>query len=137
MKLISHRGNLKGPDTSTENKPSQIMKALAAGYDVEVDVWYQDDQYWLGHDRPQYETSLSFLKNPRLWCHAKNLKALENMLKYDVHCFWHQTDDYVLTSKGFIWTYPNKTICSKSVIMCNDKHNFVDLNCYAICTDYV
>jgi len=25
-----------------------------------------------------------------------------------IHCFWHQEDDVQLTSKGFIWTYPNK-----------------------------
>ena len=40
MKIISHRGNLTGPDPKQENKPSQILKVLEKGYEVEVDVWY-------------------------------------------------------------------------------------------------
>jgi hypothetical protein len=38
MLLISHRGNLKGPDSTLENSPSYIQKALDLGFSVEIDL---------------------------------------------------------------------------------------------------
>ena len=47
MILISHRGNLNGK-TDDENKPKYIEEAFSQGFDVEVDVWYIDNQsLWL------------------------------------------------------------------------------------------
>ena len=106
MFLISHRGNINGKNVQKENSPDYILKALSFGYDVEIDVWYVNNKFFLGHDTPQYEISIEFLKNDKLWCHAKNLASLEKMLYNNITCFWHQTDDYTLTSKGYIWTYP-------------------------------
>ena len=70
MILISHRGNVNGK-TNQENKPEYIRSALFQGYDVEIDVWYVDDKFYLGHNFPQYEIEESFLYNAKLWCHAK------------------------------------------------------------------
>ena len=39
MILISHRGNITGPNKEMENKPEYIEKTLKMGYDVEIDVW--------------------------------------------------------------------------------------------------
>ena len=50
MLLISHRGNINGKFESYENEPNYIDKALSLGYDVEVDVWFVDDNFYLGHD---------------------------------------------------------------------------------------
>lgn len=36
MKIISHRGNISGPDPELENNPMYITKALDAGFDVEL-----------------------------------------------------------------------------------------------------
>ncbi len=102
--VISHRGNINGPDKHVENHPDQIKKAISLGYDVEIDVWYKENQLYLGHDKPQYKVDLTFLKNSRLWCHAKNLKALKYMLANKIKCFWHQEDNFTLTSNGYIWT---------------------------------
>jgi len=38
MKLISHRGNLFGPNPTNENNPDYILNAIELGYDVEIDV---------------------------------------------------------------------------------------------------
>ena len=35
MKIISHRGNVRGPIPEKENRPSYIDCALGNGYDVE------------------------------------------------------------------------------------------------------
>ena len=87
MKYIAHRGNLIGPNPNKENHPNYILEALKQGFDVEVDVWYKDNRFALGHDKPQYTVDLKFLTNSSLWCHAKNIDALNMMLSYNVNCF--------------------------------------------------
>ena len=50
MVLISHRGNINGPILEMENKPDYIDKAINLGYEVEIDVWYENDKLWLEDD---------------------------------------------------------------------------------------
>ena len=54
MRKISHRGNLFAPNPERENSPHYIFEALAEGFDVEIDVWYQNGMIQLGHDKPIY-----------------------------------------------------------------------------------
>jgi hypothetical protein len=35
-----------------ENSPDYIWRAIQAGYNVEVDVWFVDGKFKLGHDEP-------------------------------------------------------------------------------------
>jgi len=73
-----------------------------------------------------------------LWCHAKNLQAFEALLKVGVHCFWHQEDDYTLTSKGIIWAYPGKAVTENSICVMPERFNSdIDPNCLGICSDTV
>ena len=91
---------------------------LKSNIQVEIDVWLKDGVILLGHDEPQYAVNFGFLKQNGLWCHAKNLDALHYMLEKNIkNSFWHQEDDYTVTSSGFIWTYPNKLITNKSIIV--------------------
>ncbi len=60
MILISHRGNITGANPSRENSPDYIQEALEADYNVEIDVWYKDKKWNLGHDEPQYEVESNF-----------------------------------------------------------------------------
>jgi hypothetical protein len=141
MKIIAHRGNLRGPKPELENNPEYLLIAISKGYDVEVDVWYDKvrEQLFLGHDYPKYPIEdKKFLKNEHMWCHAKNLDALEFMLKNKIHCFWHEHDERTLTSKGYIWTYPYKdTVPEKSVICMISPDDQAPKDCYGICTDWV
>ena len=135
--IISHRGNISGPSPKFENNPKFVTEAIRAGYDCEVDVWYENDRLYLGHDKPQYEISLKFLKNDKFWCHAKNLPSLEFMIKNDIHCFWHQEDNYTLTSRGFIWAYPGMPLVKDSICVMPEKAKWDTFNnCSGICTDY-
>ena len=137
MKIIAHRANLSGPNTSTENSIPAINVALYHGFDIEVDVWYKNNKWYLGHDKPLYLVDESFLQNKKLWCHAKNLEALNAMLKNKkIHCFWHQNDDFTLTSKGYIWTYPYKETIDNSVIVLTNKKDKIPKKCFGICTDF-
>mgnify|MGYP003147918481 CR=1 FL=1 len=139
MKLISHRGNINSKQPELENKISYIYDALDQGYDVEIDVWFKNDRFYLGHDEPTYEIDASFLCNQSLWCHAKNLEALAEMKKIgDIHYFWHQNDDYTITSQRYIWTFPNKSLYYDSICVLPELGHAKNINdCYGICSDYI
>lgn len=139
--IISHRGNTIGRDKSKENHPTQIQAALMAGFDVEIDLRFLDGKFVLGHDEGQYDIHESFLFNTKLWCHAKNVEALERMLHYKtiINCFFHDQDECCLTSNGFIWHYPGKMTVSNRVsiaVLPETIKNYDISNCYGVCTDY-
>lgn len=139
--IISHRGNINGINERFENDPFVIENIIAAGHDVEIDVWFIENKWYLGHDYPMHQVDLDFLNNKKLWCHAKNLNCLKNMLNNGINCFWHQEDDFTLTSSGIIWTYPGKKVCDKSVIVCNTleeaKNILQNTDAFGICTDFL
>ena len=140
MILISHRGNINGKNPERENSPEYISEAIEAGYHVEVDVYEHNDKLYLGHDKPQYQIEISFLKNDKLWCHCKNAKALEKLVTADVHCFFHKTDDVVMTSKGYMWVFPGKPALEGSIYVLPEitQYSKEDLRkCAGICSDYV
>ncbi len=140
MKIIAHRGLVNGPDKNLENKPKEILDALKQGYDCEIDLWYTNSELWLGHDHPEYFITSAFLENSGLWIHAKNLAALRWLTDSDLNYFWHQEDDFTLTSKKFIWTYPGKPLTMKSISVMPEWNNpelkNLDFKCYGICSDY-
>ncbi len=135
--MIAHRGNVDGPQPELENSPLYINKALAAGYNVEIDVWLVESRWMLGHDEPQYEVDEAFVVREGLWCHAKNIAALEELTSLGAHVFWHQEDDVTLTSRGFLWTYPGKDLTSKSICVMPEKAKYKTIECAGICTDYI
>ena len=138
-KLISHRGNISGPNISLENDPTYILEALSLGYDCEVDIWLVEKELYLGHDEPTYKTSIEFLSmhEESLWVHCKNFEALEYFNeKKQLNYFWHQEDNFTLTSKGYIWTYPGNVIGDNSVIVDNEK-KVSAYKCFGLCSDYV
>jgi hypothetical protein len=138
MLLISHRGNLDGSNISTENTIPQIVKAIGEGFDVEIDVRVINNEWYLGHDHHQYPVRVQFLKefSDKLWCHAKNVHALERMLDIGLHCFWHQEDNYTLTSKGVVWAYPNY-YANKGILVMPNKEFIENIKepIYGICVD--
>ena len=83
--LISHRGNLSGKAPNLENKPNYIDNAIYEGFDVEIDVWYKDNQLYLGHDKPQYSITIEWIENrkEKLWIHCKNIEAIIFFKEYN------------------------------------------------------
>ena len=137
MYLISHRGNLNGIIEDRENSPKYINEALEKGYDVEVDVRFENNQFFLGHDTNQYKISKKFLINKKIWCHAKTDKALDALEKINAHYFWHQEDDYTITNRGFFWTYPGKKLLTNSICVLPEKSNYEKISCKGICSDFI
>ncbi len=148
MKLIAHRGKINGPDSSIENSPDQIDKCIEQGYDVEVDVRYdpKTERLWLGHDDPQYAVTWWWLagRAQHLWIHCKDITTMfafsDGTSGYNY--FWHQEDDFTLTSKQFIWSYPGKPYTSRSIIVMPEQSNLSweslkVTNCHGSCSDYI
>ena len=140
MQKIAHRGNTSGPSIY-ENQIWYIEEAIKSGYDVEVDIWRINSNLWLGHNSAEYSVSEDFLNAyaDKLWIHCKNLDALQHLLKNKgLNVFWHQEDDYTITSKGYIWTYPGKLVTDNSVIVTFGKELGSDYStAFGVCGDYV
>jgi hypothetical protein len=105
--IIAHRALLEGPDAALENHPDQIARALSEGFDAEIDAWYLNGRWMLGHSTPDYETNWDLISQPGLWIHCKNIPAFFALRddNGEHNYFWHDGDALVLTSKGNVWTY--------------------------------
>ncbi len=83
--------------------------------------------------------SVQWLGSNPVWCHAKSFNALEALTTLGIHCFYHQNDDYVLTSSGYIWTFPGKKLYKKSIYVLPEHQKKFDnsLNYKGICSDFI
>ena len=137
MIFISHRGNILGPIPKKENHPDYILNALKKYY-VEVDVWLLNNKLYLGHDEPLYDIYDDILYNDKVLFHAKNYDAVVKLSHLNLHYYWHQEDDYTLTSQGLIWVYPGKKYCENSIVVMPELFTSdLKLNCKGICSDYI
>ena len=137
MIYISHRGNLDGKSEKDENNPEYVMNAVKKSFDVEIDVWFKEGNFFLGHDDPKFTIERHFLEKKQFWCHAKNTEALYELSKMNCHYFWHQEDDYTITSKGIIWAYPGKKLTSNSICVLPELFYKNIYHCLGICSDYI
>jgi len=139
MIIISHRGNINGPQPEHENKPAYIDAAIKLGYDVEIDLRTKDGKFYLGHDEPQYEVKTSWLiqRQIDLWVHCKDIETLEEALDLGLHCFWHDKDDYVITSERYVWSLSTSNTPEwHSIITVLPADNKDISNFSGVCTDY-
>lgn len=141
MKLISHRGNIDGPNPLLENNPEYINTAIDLGYDVEIDIWYYNNMLYSGHDEPQYLIDFTWLATciDKLWIHCKNIEAVVffTQHEYSYNYFWHDNDVVTLTSQKFIWAYPGNQPISNSIAVLPEINNDDITRCIGICTDYI
>lgn len=145
MYLISHRGNLNGPDSGTENLPEQVDKCLSLGIECEIDLRYEKSQLYLGHDTSQYQINLDWLndRSRLLWIHCKDTDSLFYLTKTRVslNFFWHDKDKYTLTSKGYVWSFPGAPVSANSIAVLpenwwNPSVGIPLKSALGICTDF-
>lgn len=141
MMIIAHRGNLLGPSIH-ENEPDYLAHAIDSGFMVEADIWASGTHVWFGHDGAQYKMPEDYIERygQGTIFHCKNLDALDFMKGTNQHFFWHQEDNYTLTSFGYVWVYPG--------LLAKNSVNYIIVNPHAIelppslldvggvCTDY-
>jgi hypothetical protein len=144
MILIAHRGNTKGPNKNLENTVSHIESAISDGYDVEIDIWGLGNYLYLGHDEANTKVDNSWLElhSGSLWIHCKNVTALSIMTGLSYNYFFHHTDAYTITSKGYVWAYPGNPPAGQSTIAVMPElftgKRQINLHKYAgVCSDFV
>ena len=142
MKFIAHRGNVDGVNFEKENTTEYIISTIDKGFDVEIDIWCINDEYYLGHDVPVEKISIDFLldNSKWLWCHSKDIHTFNELLKYDkINTFFHDSDDCALTSHKYLWTYFGKPLTEKSILLKFDKDDsfIIPKNIYGICSDNI
>ena len=145
MILISHRGNISGPNPEQENHPDYIWAAIQAGYDVEIDVWFTEGKFMLGHDKPQYEFPFGLIQNyhSKIWFHCKDINSALTLAKLDedFKYFCHSSEPYVCTSHKYLWIHDLTTNindkCIIPLLSKEDIKNYTNSEPYAICTDFV
>lgn len=163
MKLISHRGNLNGIEPDKENTLEAIDKCLSFGFDVMVDVWYDNSNWFLGTLGPSIPVSwtmLNSLKN-NLWMNARTVETFLLLKeKLNFKTFFNANGTFgALTSDDVFWLSPSKDPgLLESSLQCNcifhhriddtddeeinfrlqivTNKNFLYSSYYAICSDY-
>lgn len=140
MKIIAHRANLVGPDMESENTIDAISDCFERGFDVELDVWQLGNELFLSHHYPHEPAVIvprALLGDDRIWWHAKNTDAFVSLQNLVTHLFWHQNDDFALTTSGYLWTFPGCYLTDKSIqvlpeVSLQRVPDFV----YGVCTDF-
>ena len=133
--IISHRGNLRGRLPERENTLDYIDEAIAEGFDVEIDLWFHEGKFFLGHDGPETEVQMQQLidRSFNLWVHAKNLDVVTYLLQTELHWFWHDKDTMTLTSEGIPWAQPGQFVPNGITV----EFEIINIPSYAlgVCTD--
>lgn len=118
MKIYSHRGNLSGKDPR-ENEPAFLLDCIALGFHVEVDLWFADGAYFLGHDEPTHRIDLADFDREEVIFHLKNAHV-PHLERADA--FAIENDPYVLTRRGLLWmnygqpANPQGVMCSPELV---------------------
>jgi len=148
MLIISHRGNLNGPNPDRENSPSYIEEAIKNGLQCEVDLRVIEKKYYLGHDTHQYEVDEQWIRDMQnyLWIHCKNHTALSTLItrfkNNNIEYFFHTNDEYTLTTSNYIWMYPSITeqYDSNTIMAVPERVGFRNRSelpgILGVCTDY-
>lgn len=144
MIKISHRGNIDGKNPERENEPAYIQEALDQGYHCEVDVWFVDGEFRLGHDKPKYKFPFELIKNysSKLWLHAKDISTFSKLYDIDssgmyLNYFLHTTEDLVLTSKNYIWAFPGKQPIERSIAVMPEYNGDDVSSAIGVCSDLI
>ena len=146
MILISHRGNIDKKNPSRENSSDYIDEAINKGFQVEIDVWFIKNEFFLGHDYAEYKIDFDWIlkRKSQLWVHCKNISAIEELSNIgknpnysQINFFFHDNDDLTLTSKGFLWVFPGKQPVKNSIAVLPELYNDDLSSCIGICSDLI
>jgi hypothetical protein len=70
-------------------------------------------------------------------CHAKNLEGLVYLSNTNYNYFWHENDSFIITSKGYIWTYPGAKLSKFAICVLPEKFKWKKTQCIGICSDFI
>ena len=97
----------------------------------------------MGHDYGEHKLSIEWFEERKglLFIHAKDLATYTYFIRQKgFNVFWHQEDDYTLTSAGQIWAYPGSALNEKTICVMPETvlYSIKDISrCLGICSDFV
>ena len=139
---IAHRGLIDGPNHQAENSMTTITEWCRQGRASEIDIWWHQGRFWIGHDEPREPVSPEFLRSEYLWIHAKNPAALYHLQKlsnekgWGLRIFYHTDEDYVLTTTGDTIIYPGLPDMEGWTYMMPEMASMIPSVAAKICSDY-
>jgi hypothetical protein len=136
--FIAHRGNLTGRQPAEENRLEYLLHAYNECGAIECDIRTHDGKLYYGHDEPIELVDTNLILQYQWYCHAKDLDSLCTLLAMGAHVFWHQQDTITLTSKGYIWCYPDVYLIDPMAIWLDFENKFDDMNMvggFGLCSD--
>ena len=103
VSIVKHRAN-------SRKVISHYLRNTDIG--VEIDIWYFNDTFYVGHDYPEWEIpfdwlcedGLLFTHLDNILLHAKSWPTYCKLMSHDImahlHFFYHSTEPFAITSKG-------------------------------------
>jgi len=139
---IAHRGLIDGPKHEIENSITTITEWCRQGKASEIDIWWHQGRFWIGHDEPREPVGPEFLHSEYLWIHAKNpeafyqLQKLSNERGWGLRIFYHTDEDYALTTTGETIILPGLPDIEGWTYMMPEMRDIVPTVAGKICSDF-
>lgn len=139
---IAHRALVSGPNTTIENDITTIVYRCSHGLYSEIDIWYLNSKWYIGHDSPDKEITLHHLISPYLFIHAKNVEAfhelqiISNSHGLNLRIFYHTEEHYALTTLGETIIYPGLPEKNGWLYMMPERTGLTLQSSAMICSDY-
>ena len=137
MYLISLRGNILGIDDKKENKPYQIQEVIRMGFHCWVDVWWHNEQFYLGTDEPYYPIKPSFLNMFALWCNAMNFETLIKLKEQKAPHYFQWKGEPLMTNTEHIITDVISEIGIDDTLLITDEFECMELPLKGIISDNI
>jgi hypothetical protein len=139
---IAHRALIAGPDHKKENSIQTISSRCQQGLSSEIDIWFHEEEFWIGHDAPRERVTLEFLTSEFLWIHAKNgeafykLQKISNEKGLGLRIFYHTQEHYALTTLGDTIILPGVPDVDGFCYMMPEMDNVTPTVAAKICSDF-
>lgn len=137
MYLISYRGNIVGVDDKKENKPYQIQEVIRMGFHCWVDVWWYNNQFYLGTYEPYYPIKPSFLNIFAMWCNAMNFETLIKLKEQKAPHYFQYKGEPIMTNTEHFITDTISEFGLNDTLLITDDYNLVNLPLKGIISENV
>lgn len=137
MYLISLRGNILGVDSKKENKPFQIQEVIRMGFHCWVDVWWHENEFYLGTTEPYYPIKPSFLNMFALWSNAMNFETMLKLQEVRAPHFFFYKGEPILTHSNHIISEYLIEGKEENTILFTDEYEYSQLPLKGIISDNI
>ena len=137
--IISHLGNINGPEPERENTFSYIQAARKAGWHVCMRVIFRYGKFLLPHANGYDVIQPAFLARQHYWSCALSPETVDALCEINAHCFLAAAEHPTLTSAQFVWTPPPHYLTPRAIALFPEAgpENWLSTSEPAgVCSDY-